>query len=153
MNNLKRRRVNEKRPYKLGNKRVKYQKRDIVWTPYNDRNEPVIILNCQYEENERFYPSKYEILWLNWTDTTDENNRTGLCSITIQSYNDIKSCITNKEFDELFQKESISINGLKEMKKYRPDIYTKYFDLKDNKRKIIKTKKMRRKRRASIMKR
>jgi len=148
----KRRRVNA--PKSMNNlkqrKRVKYRKNDIIWFQY-DGDTPALILNCYFEENEKFYPSKYELLWLAYTDTTDENQRKGLCSITTESHQHIKSYVTEQEMDELFEKEQIAMNGWKQIEKHRHDVYCRYFDLNHKKKPIIKKPTMNTKRRASII--
>eukprot|EP01084_Bolivina_argentea_P304667 526240_1 len=140
-NQAKRRRVDDSLM-----KKKKYQKQDLIWTSYNGDEEPAMILNCEYEENERFYPSKYELLWLNWTDTTDENGRKGECSITIELPTQVKGEIDEKAFDELFRKKSISEHGWKEIQRYRADLYNKYYG-----KRHTRGRKVKRKRRASVI--
>jgi len=149
---IKRRKVNNTKKVKRTNseQRIKYQKKDIVWTMDEYQTmHPTLILTCFYDPNERFYPSGYEILWLPYIDL--EGPRNGKCSLTEEPYFNIKSLVSDKELDQRIKNgEGFVDAAWNEIKTHRPDIYRKYKDSRGRLR-STKPKKIKRKRRASVM--
>lgn len=130
-------------------KRIKYQKKDIVWSLYEGLECPTIILSCFYDGKEKFYPSGYQILWLNFIDT--EGARIGQCSITEEPYTNIKSKITGRQLEQRLDEQDFVDAAWSEIKKHRADIHKKYKVSRGRLMKSTKPKKIKRKRRASVM--
>eukprot|EP00484_Ammonia_sp_Unknown_P003222 CAMPEP_0197073452 /NCGR_PEP_ID=MMETSP1384-20130603/210610_1 /TAXON_ID=29189 /ORGANISM="Ammonia sp." /LENGTH=1048 /DNA_ID=CAMNT_0042512289 /DNA_START=106 /DNA_END=3252 /DNA_ORIENTATION=- len=148
----KRRRVNDAKLMQLAREneelRVKFRNSDLVWVSAEDRESPTMILECLYLESERFYPSHYELVWLEYIDETGK--RAGKCSITTVSYKEIKRQIEEHEMDQLARNAGICTMGWLEIKQYKPQLYRQYFDSRDR-RKSTKANKKKRRRRASVM--
>ena len=101
--------------------RRRYQKKDIVWAMENEQREPVIIISCEYDGNEKWYPSRYELLWLRWVDNTNDNGRLGQCSVTTEPAEKVMDKVTDEEFKGLTKQFDDAAKT--EIKRWRPDVY------------------------------
>ena len=120
-------RKRKRKKRRLNEKKKEYGQNEIVWMEYSPKHEPVIIMSGGYGE--------YRVLWLNWKDASNENEREGLLSITTTSSKEIEAKITEKELDALFKEKGISIDGWKAVERLRPNVYKRYFDRKHKRRK------------------
>jgi len=120
----KRRRVN--------GRRARFHKKDVVWAAFEGDPDPVIIISVRFEGTEKWYPSQYEVLWLRWIDSSDHNNREGLCSVTVEAADKIIGAITDSEFAALVPQFNGAAKA--EIKRWRPDIYSKHWARSDRRR-------------------
>merc|ERR1712129_324436 len=145
---LKRRRISTSPPVPTDKNPVKYNKGDLVWIDYENERHPTIVKQCHYEPNERYYPCSYDIIWLNWVETSDDPAIDGkFVHIYNQIPSEINARITPRDLITLVKRNSIKILGWKAIKELRPDIYNEYFDARGKKR--VKKKKKKNYRRAS----
>jgi len=139
--------LSAKRRRVLGQKR-KYQKKDIVWATYNGELEPVIVISCGYEGNEKWYPSQYEVIWLRWVDNTNENGRMGQCSVSMVPSEKVISKMMDNDFARITNQFADAAKV--EIKRWRPDVYKSFYTMADRRR-STKPNKVRRRRRMSII--
>mmetsp|Transcript_35591 Transcript_35591/g.58310 ORF Transcript_35591/g.58310 Transcript_35591/m.58310 type:complete len:407 (-) Transcript_35591:230-1450(-) len=128
--------------------RTKYQKMEFVWVRYAGQLVPSLILDCVYDENERFYPEHYRLLWITYIDS--EGDREGKTSISEASYKDVTSRITEQQIADFVKNDNMPKAAWNELRQYKPDFYQKYFD-GEFRRRRSRNKKGKQKRRASVM--